>query len=112
MGEKRFIVFLNCKQPFYRYQKNAEQLSHVLKDRPMSPQETVVYWTEYIIRHNGASHLQTAATELHWCQYLLLDVLCFVLLVLLACCYAIYRISKILLSVCKFQYIRVPKLIY
>lgn len=43
----------------------------------MSPQQTVVYWTEYIIKHKGALHLRTSASELYWFQYLLLDVLLF-----------------------------------
>lgn len=33
--------------------------SEVFKDRPLSPAEEIVYWTEYAIRHNGALHLKS-----------------------------------------------------
>jgi glucuronosyltransferase len=34
-----------------------------------------VYWTEYVIRHKGAPHLRSAALDLAWYQYFLLDVI-------------------------------------
>lgn len=33
-----------------------------------------MYWIEYVIRHKGAPHLLTAAINLTWYQYYLLDV--------------------------------------
>lgn len=60
----------------------------------MTPQESVVYWTEYVLRHNGAPHLQTAAAKLNWFQYLLLDVIAFVLFVCAVFIYLTYRLSK------------------
>jgi glucuronosyltransferase len=41
----------------------------------MSPLETAVYWTEYVIRHKGAPHLRSAAVGMPWYQYYLIDVL-------------------------------------
>jgi len=41
----------------------------------MSQAESVVYWTEYILRHKGAQHLKSHALNLKWYQYYLLDVL-------------------------------------
>ncbi|KAL5244409.1 hypothetical protein ACI65C_011819 [Semiaphis heraclei] len=41
----------------------------------MSPAESVVYWTEYVIRHKGAPHLRSHALDLTWYQYFLLDVI-------------------------------------
>lgn len=35
--------------------------------------DKAVYWIEYVIRHNGAHHLKTAATQLTWYEFLLLD---------------------------------------
>jgi glucuronosyltransferase len=34
-----------------------------------------VYWTEYVIRNKGAPHLRSAALDLAWYQYFLLDVI-------------------------------------
>ncbi|GLG96693.1 ADP,ATP carrier protein 1 [Gryllus bimaculatus] len=36
--------------------------------------QEAVYWTEYVIRHGGAHHLRSAALDVAWWQYLLLDV--------------------------------------
>jgi len=41
----------------------------------MSPLNTAIFWTEYVIRHGGASHMRSAALNLTWYQYLLLDVI-------------------------------------
>ncbi|PSN48144.1 UDP-glucuronosyltransferase 1-7 [Blattella germanica] len=37
--------------------------------------ETAVFWTEYVIRHKGAPHMRSAAINLTWYQYYLLDVI-------------------------------------
>jgi glucuronosyltransferase len=52
-----------------------KRLSAVYKDQPQTPLERAVYWTEYVIRHKGAPHLRSAAADLSWYQYLLLDVM-------------------------------------
>ncbi|XP_065225367.1 UDP-glucosyltransferase 2-like [Planococcus citri] len=80
-----------------RYYKNMQRVSAVFKDRPMTPQESVVYWTEYVIRNNGASHFKTPASRLYLFQYLLLDVAFIVVLFLSVVLYLINRIFK---SVC------------
>jgi glucuronosyltransferase len=47
----------------------------------MSPQNTAIFWTEYVIRHGGAPHMRSAALDLAWYQYLLLDVIAFILVI-------------------------------
>lgn len=59
----------------YRYRQKAKELSVAFRDRPMSPMDTAVYWTEYVIRHKGAPHIQSAAVRMPWYQYYLIDVL-------------------------------------
>jgi glucuronosyltransferase len=54
-----------------------KKLSAISKDEPQSSLNRVVWWTEYVIRHNGAKHLRSAALNLPWYQYLLLDVAVF-----------------------------------
>ncbi|KAK7579965.1 hypothetical protein V9T40_000594 [Parthenolecanium corni] len=58
-----------------KYRQRTTEISELIKDQPMSPQESVVYWTEYVIRHNGAKHLQSPGAEMPLYQYLLLDVI-------------------------------------
>ncbi|CAH1402289.1 unnamed protein product [Nezara viridula] len=57
------------------YKENALIRSKIIKDNPMSVMDNAVYWVEYVLRHRGAPHLRSAAVELSWYQYLLLDVL-------------------------------------
>ncbi|KAJ9584429.1 hypothetical protein L9F63_021222, partial [Diploptera punctata] len=52
------------------------------RDEPETSLERLIWWTEYVLRHKGAKHLRSAALDLHWYQYLLLDVAatCFMLM--------------------------------
>lgn len=62
----------------------------------MSPLETAVYWTEYVIRHKGAPHLRSAAVGMPWYQYYLIDVLFVILLtvatIILLLYYLIFKV--------------------
>lgn len=60
-----------------KYLENVQTRSKIMHDRPLTPQKELVYWTEYVIRHKGATHLRVAALDLNWYQYLLLDVFAF-----------------------------------
>lgn len=65
-------------------------------DQPIKPLDKAVYWIEYVIRHNGAHHLKTAGNKLNWIQFLLLDVLFVLIIVLLAfLTLLLYTIKKI-----------------
>lgn len=78
------------------------KLSTRFKDRPISPQQTVVYWTEYVMRHNGTSYLKPAASQLNWFQYLLLDVAGFIIFLFGATIWGLRYVTKILSSyLCK-----------
>ncbi|XP_065216816.1 UDP-glucosyltransferase 2-like [Planococcus citri] len=79
-----------------RYQENMQKLSYAFKDRPLTPQQSVVYWTDYVIRHNGAHHLKPASSELNLLQYLLLDVIISFLVFLIVVLYFVYFILKFL----------------
>ena len=67
-----------------------QKLSHRFKDRPITAAQSIKYWTEYIIRHKGAGHLRTAAADMPFYQYLLLDVILFVCSVLALIFYVLY----------------------
>ncbi|XP_070491097.1 UDP-glycosyltransferase UGT5-like [Chironomus tepperi] len=57
-----------------KYFETAKSLSKVFKDRPMTPQQSVVYWTEYAYRHKGAEHLKSAGRDLYFFQLISFDV--------------------------------------
>jgi glucuronosyltransferase len=56
-----------------------------------------VFWTEYVIRHKGAPHMRSAALDLTWYQYFLLDVIAALALVLGLILFFIYLIIGALL---------------
>lgn len=66
------MYFLN------RYASNMRLLSQRFKDRPLSPQKSVVYWTEYVIRHKGAVHLRTMEADIPLYQIIMLDIIVFI----------------------------------
>ena len=47
---------------------------NLLHDQMETPLERAVFWTEYVIRHKGAEHLQLASRDLTCYQRSLIDV--------------------------------------
>ncbi|XP_060869250.1 UDP-glucosyltransferase 2-like isoform X1 [Metopolophium dirhodum] len=77
-----------------KYAKNAKIASNIFKDRPITPQQSVVYWTEYVIRHKGAPHLKSHALNLTWYQYLLLDIIAVALIFVLLITFVVFKVFK------------------
>jgi len=77
-----------------RYKQNALAVARTFHDRPMSSLNTATYWTEYVIRHNGAPHMRSAALDLAWYQYLLLDVIAFILVIAAGSLITLYIIVR------------------
>ncbi|XP_021942239.1 UDP-glucuronosyltransferase 2C1-like isoform X3 [Zootermopsis nevadensis] len=76
------------------FRENMLKFSTVAKDRPDKPLDSAVWWAEYVLRHNGARHLRSAALDLTWYQYFLLDVMATALFVLLLASYLTYVIVR------------------
>lgn len=66
-----------------RYKEKMVELSQIHLDRPTDPVDLAVFWTEFVMRHKGASHLRAAAHDLNWIQYHSLDVLLFFAVILI-----------------------------
>jgi len=81
------------------YLQNAKYASALFKDRPISPAKSVVYWTEYVIRHKGAQHLKSAAHSLKWYQYCLLDIYAFITFMNICILFALYRGIKLIIYI-------------
>lgn len=64
------------------YAENIQRAASIYKDRPMTPQQTALYWVEYILRHRGAPHMQSPAVHMNRFQRMSLDVIGFLLFVL------------------------------
>lgn len=75
------------------YKLTAQKRSRLFRDRPMSPLQTAVYWIEYVIRHDGAKHMQSAAVNLNFFQQNSLDIL----LVVFVGLYIFYKVTVVIL---------------
>ncbi|KAH8279582.1 hypothetical protein KR018_003404 [Drosophila ironensis] len=57
-----------------KYRKTIEKFSSLYRDRPISARQSVVYWTEYVLRHEGAYHLQSPLIHMDFVARNNLDV--------------------------------------
>ncbi|KAJ8928775.1 hypothetical protein NQ314_018633 [Rhamnusium bicolor] len=94
LTEEKFSDTLNKLLNNPKYRDTVKKRSAFLRDRPVKPLDLAIYWTEFVIRHNGAPHLRVAALDLSWYQYLLLDVLLFVAFVSVGSIIILYIIVK------------------
>ncbi|KAG4076739.1 hypothetical protein HA402_002026 [Bradysia odoriphaga] len=72
-----------------RYLQNAKVISERYRDQPMTPTETMVYWSEYVIRHKGAPHLRSAGLDLNYVQYHNLDAFAVIAASIIIFCYVL-----------------------
>jgi len=77
-----------------KFSQNVKRMSSIFRDRPMSALDTAVYWAEYVIRHKGAHHLRSAAVDLTWYRYYLLDFIVFLFIIVLFFMCILYFITK------------------
>nr|QIK00364.1 UDP-glycosyltransferase [Xylotrechus quadripes] len=94
LNEENFAWALNELVNDPKYRQNAKMRSTILHDQPMKPLDEGIYWIEYVIRHKGAHHLRSIATDLKWYQRYLLDVTMFVLLAISILILTVYIICR------------------
>ncbi|XP_058988271.1 UDP-glycosyltransferase UGT5-like [Musca domestica] len=51
-----------------KYFQKAQETSRIYHDQPMKPLDLAIFWTEYVLRHNGARHLQNQAQKMNFLQ--------------------------------------------
>ena len=73
------------------YQTKIEKLSKIYHSRPMSAKQRAVYWIEHVLEHGG-EHLMSAALDMAWYEYLMLDIAALVFIVMLAIIMVLYKI--------------------
>lgn len=66
------------ENPIYR--ENVRNFSALYRDRPLSARQSVIFWTEYVLRHRGALHLQSPWLHLDFVARNNLDVYAVLLL--------------------------------
>ncbi|CAL8071161.1 unnamed protein product [Orchesella dallaii] len=72
-----------------------KKLQTIFRDRPMTPVDTAVWWTEYVLRTEDTSHLRPTGNYQYWFQRRQLDVWLFLLGVMLAAIYGLAFLSNI-----------------
>ncbi|XP_068619144.1 UDP-glycosyltransferase UGT5-like [Battus philenor] len=82
------------------YKQNAIKLKEMFLDRPLPPLETGVYWIEYVLRHQGASHLRSPAIDLSYPQYLLLDIVAISIAITLLTTFILHLMFRYLCTRC------------
>lgn len=60
---------------FRRYKKKVQKLQKIALDQHMTGLEKAVWWSEYVIRHNGTKHLRNPTADMPLYEYLLVDVI-------------------------------------
>ncbi|XP_016966273.1 UDP-glucosyltransferase 2-like [Drosophila biarmipes] len=57
-----------------KYSQAIGKFSALYRDRPLTAKQSVVFWTEYILRHHGAPHLQSPSVHMNFIQLHNLDI--------------------------------------
>ena len=65
------------------FAQNIQKASFAFRSKLFSPKQWAAVWIEHILEHGG-KHLQSYALEMPWYQYLLLDVIGFIFLIIFA----------------------------
>ncbi|KAF5287655.1 hypothetical protein FQR65_LT12183 [Abscondita terminalis] len=85
-----------------KYRDRIKELDGFARDLPMTGLEQAVWWTEYVLRHNGTEHLRSPVLDMPFYQYYLLDVACCFLLAFIVIIFIVVFILKSLSKLFKF----------
>ncbi|KAF2905635.1 hypothetical protein ILUMI_00537 [Ignelater luminosus] len=94
LTEEKLTKALNKVLNNPKYRENIKARSEIMHADPIKQIDKAVFWTEYVIRHKGAPHLRSAALNLSWYQYLLLDVVAAVILIIFVPLFVIIKALK------------------
>lgn len=86
-----------------KYENIIKRLSLLYRDRPQTALDTAVYWIEYVLRHNGAKHLQSDAVHLNFFQLYSLDVIACILCAIFITLNVMLCVLKTVYRMCDFS---------
>ena len=69
-------------------------MGEFIRDQPETPKERALFWVEYVLRHNGARHLRSAARDLNFFQYYCLDVVAALLTMVSILLFTLFLVTK------------------
>ncbi|XP_045489783.1 UDP-glycosyltransferase UGT5-like [Pieris rapae] len=79
------------------YYKKAKEISKLFRNRPNKPSDLITHYIEMAIETKGALHLRSVIKQYQWYEYLMLDQLLFICIVL----YIIYSVIRKMFSASK-----------
>ncbi|KAJ8910881.1 hypothetical protein NQ315_000512 [Exocentrus adspersus] len=82
-----------------QYKDSITELARLMQDQPMSGLETAVWWTEHVIRNQGAKHLRNPSADLPLYEYYLLDAIAFLVVVAIITLFIFGTVLKYLIRV-------------
>ena len=87
-----------------KFARNAKLASKLFRDPRTSPQETMLYWFDYVIRYQGAKHLTQQYQPVHTMplyQYFFLDVIAIAVTIIFVTLFAVYILSSCMVQIIK-----------
>lgn len=94
------------------YKAVAQKMSQIFRDRPIKPLDSAIYWIEYVIRYDGAKHMQSPAVHLNVFQKSSLDVILVLIIALYICVKISIYAFKVILRYRWLQFIVLSVLMY
>ncbi|KAL1489744.1 hypothetical protein ABEB36_013679 [Hypothenemus hampei] len=82
------------RDPKYATQVKLRQ--RLLLDQKETPLELAVYWIEYVLKYNGATHLQSPSRNMGVIEYYSIDVIVLLTVALLGLFYAMKKLLRLL----------------
>ncbi|XP_066581163.1 UDP-glucosyltransferase 2-like [Prorops nasuta] len=81
------------------YRDSVRNISEKFRNRPMSPNDTVNFWVEYVIKY-GNDALRSPAMDLKWWQLQLFDVYALLILLCIFLMFLIINLLAFLFKIC------------
>ena len=77
------------------YQEKIDLVSEIYRDQPMTARERAAYWVDHVLEF-GADHLRSAALDMPWYQYLMLDIIATLLMFITLIIVLMYKLTKMI----------------
>lgn len=89
------LISVRCS----RYLENVKRISLFFRDQPQTPKDMAVYWAEYVMRHKGAKQLRSAARDLNFFQYYLIDVMTLMFTIIVVILFVVCLVLRVVLRI-------------
>ena len=76
------------------YREKIQKASKIYRDRPEPAVKRLGWWIEHVLKYGG-QHLRSYALDMPWYQYLMLDILCFILVSITSGLFILWLVCKV-----------------